>query len=182
MADYAPNHTGRFRIRYATVGQTHAMTFRYFPDGQSLDGLRNGIGSFLDALASIRFNDWTVIGADAAGVNSDIFLPVAPPVVAAGEAPPPLTSVRPLFGSFNGRSTLGSKARVYIYGINQIPTGNAAYLTDYRILGPELAAVASAVTALNAIPGQAAIDRGDVTFYPYMNIALNAYYQRKMRG
>lgn len=182
MADYAPNYTGRYRVRYSALGQTHAMTFRVFPGGGSLDPFVSGVAAFLDALSTIRTNDWTVLGADYAGVNSDLFLPASPPLVQPGTGGVLLQSARPVFGSYNGRSAGGSKCRVYIYGINQIPTGGAAYLYDYRILSTELPSVSAAVVALGAIPGHVGIDREPASWYPYMNIALNSYYQRKQRG
>lgn len=185
MADYAPNYTPRYRMRYSVLNRVHVATVRFAraeanPTGQGatlFSDLLNAVGDHLD-------QSFTVLGADVAGVDSDIFLPAA--TVPAAPMPTALAgdiSYTPIFISFVGRSTSGARCSLYLYGLHVSPTAGTNEPNDYRITSAEAAWVASAVAALNGATTAPAfaIDGNAATWYPYANVGFNAYYQRKAR-
>lgn len=187
MADYAPNYTSRYRMRYRALGQVHTAQLRI---ARSHPGpAAQGVVMFQDLLETIAGKlvaDWTVLGADVAAADSDIFLPSSSipmqPTVSAVAAD---ESYKPVYLSFVGRSTSGLRAALFIYGINFAPTGADNTSNDYRILSTEDSAIASAVAVLNNGSGSAANlvanDDAPVVWYPYANMGFNSYYQRKAR-
>lgn len=181
MADFAPNYTARYRLRYSTMGKRHAMTFRKHPGGGSLDLFIAGVDAFLTTLLPKLNADWTLLSADYAGENSDVFLPADMPTLATGGTTTPATGYRPGFISFVGRGALGSPTRLFIYGTAYLPVVSSGAAGDWRITSAEDSVIANAVGDLNTIPDHAAIDRSVPTWYPYVNCGYNGYYQRKMR-
>lgn len=81
----------------------------------------------------------------------------------------------PLFGTFVGRGSTGRRCRLTIFGYK-------LDLSSYRVTAVENTAVADAVATLNA-PTTYPIDIAStvVTWYAYLNVGYNAYYQRKVR-
>jgi hypothetical protein len=186
MADFAPNYTPRYRLRYSALGKVHVMTIR---------GSRGDVGiaargqevftDFLAAMQPYLSNTWTIVGADVAGTDSDVFLPTTalPTLPTLGAAAGDI-SYRPNFLSFVGRSTSGNRASLYLYGVLASPTAASAAPDDYRITAAEDSSIGDAVAALNgsgAGEGARAIDGNDAVWYPYANVGFNAYYQRKAR-
>jgi hypothetical protein len=184
MADYAPNYTARYRIRYVSLGKPHLATFRHTgPTRAPGAAFLTGLSDFLSATAPIRYSDWTITSAQSAAENSDIFLPESlPPAVDAGAATPGGSQFRPVFVSFQGQSDFGNRCSVYLFGIALDPAQPSPGVTgDYRINNAEDATTTAIVAALAAIPDMVAIDRAAPNWNAYMNIAYNAYYQRRAR-
>lgn len=185
MSDYAPNFTARYRIRYASLGKQHNMTFRMQGPGRTPSvPFLAGVKDFLDASAAIRYSDWTILTALSADQNSDAFLPAdVPPAITAGVATPGPISFRPVFVSFQGLSDLANRCSVYMFGVALDPAqGSPGVSLDYRITSAEDATTANLITALASIPEQIAIDRELCNWHSYMNIGYHSYYQRKARG
>jgi hypothetical protein len=187
MADYAPHHTPRLRVKYRVNGRNHSFIIRG-PRGATTWNLQ-GVQvaqEFLDAMAPQLDATFTVTGADAAGTDSEVFLPAPDyPSVSGLSAVVAGEDYRPLFCSFMGRSAQGARAALFLFGFITSPNSADNTANDYRITSSESAAVQQAVVSLNNTPGGLkahAIDGNPAVWYPYANVGFNAYYQRKARN
>lgn len=187
MADYAPNFTCRYRVKYSVLGHNHTMLFRLARGTLDFGPIALKVAAFLSALSPTLFTSWTVLGADAAPDDSDIFLPVAPPV---GFSPPSLAipaapiSESSLAWSFVGRTTGGTQCRLFLFGASQGPESVSAGGTfdDWRITTAQSGVAANAVNVLNSnSPALVGNDGVKATFYQYVNLKYNNYWVRKTR-
>lgn len=184
MADFAPNFTPRYKVRYSSLGATHTMQFRISRGSTNFTGIATKVGAFLAAIQSTLFDDWTVLGALGAFEDSDIFLPVEEPANPTGAiAVPTVLGVhRPLSISFPGRSILGQRAILYLYGAAYFPVATVATHADYRLTSAENAPIAAAITALNELsPAIVGNDDATVVWYQYANQKINDHWLRKAR-
>jgi hypothetical protein len=185
MADYAPNYTPRYKVRYTTLGATHTMQFRVGRGTTDFTGIAGKVSSFLEELSTQLFSDWTVVSAQGALEDSDVFLPAPlPSFTPSTNVPPGLTSVpRPVSISFPGRSTAGLRAILFVYGSTFFPSTGASLYADYRITSAENATIAASVTALSELaPVLVANDNETVVWYDYANLTLNDYWLRRVRA
>lgn len=184
MTDYADNFTNRLKLDYTTMGRPHSMVFRASTTpGALLPALIDDVEAFLNSFASFRFTDWTVTGASYAQAGVDFFLPVVPPVINAGLATVGGSGRGVVNINFQGLSTLGNRASIYVYGVNVDPIINAEVdESDYRILRSEDAVMANALDALAAATAITAIDGASIFWHQYANVNVNSYWQRKSRG
>jgi hypothetical protein len=116
-------------------------------------------------------------------MDSDVFLPVAMPTVAAGTNSGPLvTNAREaLSASFVGRTEGGGKARFFVYGLNVWPKDEN--FGDFKVSPTDEPTIASVFTALNTLdPALVGNDGFNAHWYPYINTKFNDYYVRKLRG
>lgn len=182
MTDYAPNNTGRYRIRYTAAGSTHNITFRYEGDTGVSAGFVSGVESFLGVLSGYMPADLGVIGAFQAVRGSDIFLPlVNAPVwnpLAGGVFADVSDSAA--FATFSGLSVLGTKARLQVMGM-KYSADDSALFGDYRIQLTDSGGLDALLPALRAIPGLVAIDGEPILWYSYLNLGYHAHFQRKAR-
>lgn len=184
MADFAPNFTARARLKYSSLGKNHSMMWRVSSAETDPTGISAKIGLFLDDLAPILFNDFTVIGLDFALADSDVFLPAPTPAfgggdVSAGGGVPTDAAVSL---SFVGRSTLGGKARMFLYGTNTGAIVRTADVNDWKLLSSEDASISAAIVRLNETsPSIVANDDSVVAWYEYVNVKYNDRWVRRMR-
>lgn len=182
MADFAPNYTARYRLRYTAAGKQHTMLFRgatkAVVDAAPFVG---NISAFLNALAPSLLGTWAVIGADVAEQDSDIFLPASVlPVITASRSGTPGTAPQvPRFCSFVGKTALGHGARIYVFGVSLAPEGTES--ANYRFEAGENANLDAAILQLQSWTALRGPDLAAVSWYSYANYGLNAYYQRKAR-
>lgn len=187
MADYAPNFTARYRLRYSTLGLQHAIVIRLPSNVVQADitPYVQKLGSFLQAISAGRYTDWTMLNGAFAPANSDVFLPAQLPTnVGPGlsAVPPVVTfSHRSLSYSWPGRSTAGHRAILYLITVS---TGaeTAADIADARLTSQENTAIADSVNALNASPPFVGNDDKGAVWYPYVNLKHNSYWTRQSRG
>jgi hypothetical protein len=183
MADYAPNYTGRYRVRYHGGGLNHSMSFRTV-SGSPTDnaGVLVDVQAFLDALAGDMFDDWFVISTAAAIVDTDVFLPVTGPVVSGGgpvfAGSPPKYKAGSI--SFTGRTTSGLRAIVYVYGTDYVIDG-ATPGFDLRVYSTEDTGISNAVAALNGAGFIVGNDGQQIVWNPYANVKTNDYWGKKVR-
>lgn len=187
MPDFAPNYTARYRVRYSVGGAVHTCQLRVEPAAQTITGVSTiGAAVFTDlftALSSLLSDDFTILGADAAVQDSDIFLPADALPVGAGSLGQTIDlGYRPLNLSFVGRSSVGGRAVFRVFGVATNPMGAPTIENDYRLTSAESVPIASATNALNLASGVLlANDGANVTWYPYANINVNAYWQKRAR-
>lgn len=189
MADFAPNYTARYRIRYSTLGHEHSMLWR-IARGTGTTGLAlmvAKVGDFLTAVKVARFTDWTIISAEYAPEDVDIFAPAAVPSPDAGTATIPTNpkSQSTFAVSFIGRSTAGQKARFYVYGWDGSPeiSVGPAVADDFRLYSAESGTVAAGVAELaSGAPDIVASDNFSVIWYSYVNGKYNDHWVASGRG
>lgn len=185
MADYAPNFTARLRIRYSTGGRTHSLVWRAVAGTTDPAGITAKMGLFLADLAPNLYNDWNILSADWAPADSDVFLPTPMPTsptgaVAAGGAP---NSYDAFSLSFVGRSTMGHKARFFIYGSALAAEVALTTGVDFRFRSAEIASISAGIVRLNETsPLVAANDGVGVVWYEYANGKYNDYWVRRLRA
>lgn len=187
MADYAPNFTARYRIRYQTLNLQHTLQVR-LPSTvlqTELGPYVTKLANFLSMTAPFRFTDWTVLGASFAPANSDVFLPAQIPtgIASGGVALPTVVtfSHTSLAFSWPGRSVLGHRGIIYLITTS---TGaeTAADIANARLTASENVSVIDSVNALNAAPSFVGNDNQSWVAYPYVNLKFNSYWNRRARG
>jgi len=186
MPDFAPNYTVRYKLTYSTLSRIHTVQVRAVRGSGAAGafGVRDRLRAVIDALAPVRYTDWTVLGGAYALEDSDIFLPDPAPgafVVGAAAIPANPKSEGTAHINFMGLSALGHKASFFLYGVGLTPEAAGATADDFRVITGENAQVLAAVTAANAGTGIAANDNNIVVWKPYVNVAYNGYYKRRVR-
>lgn len=187
MADYAPNFTARYRLRYSVLGLTHTMQWR-IARGAGVTGLNNmvlKVAAFLAALETGLVSSWTILSATYAEEDSDIFLPAGTPSAPTGTQSDAgsLKSQSVVSTGFVGRSNLGQKARVFVYGFRQGPEDAETDADDFRLLAAESTEIDDAVVVLNnGSPNVVGSDDAVVSWYSYANVKYNDYWLRQIRG
>lgn len=187
MADFAPNFTPRYVLTYSVLGHVHRNLWRIARGAgpAEINALVLKLAAFYNAFSSSRFTDWTALSATFTPEDSDISVPTAIPAIAAGTAPIPTNSKSEgiLSTCFLGRSNLGQKARVFVYGLAVSPEVAGAAQDDFRLTTSESAAISSAVTVLNnGSPNLVASDNSIVGWYSYVDLKYNDYWLRKVRS
>lgn len=184
MADFAPNYTARFRIKYSTQGRNHSLTWRIASGSAGPADVTAKMGDFLAAIEGFLYTDWTIISADYAPANSDIFLPTALPANPTGASNVAIEpqSSDAMAVSWVGRTTLGGRARFFIYGMDTAGLLATATGDDWRVTAVESPDIAAGVTVLdNESPSLVGNDDAAVNWYPYVNLKYNDRWVRKMR-
>jgi len=184
MADFAANYTARIRLQYSSLGRTHKMLWRVnsVSEGALVAGA-NELANFLNALSPVRFVDWTELAWEWSNAGDNFFVPFAPgSVIDAGDVSLTGNYDANVFLGFQGITSLGNRASIFVYGVAFVPQTQVANVqNDYRILSSENANIAAGVDELNAAVVNCGIDAANVFWKEYANIGYNAYWQRKSR-
>jgi hypothetical protein len=184
MSDFAPNFTARYRFRYSSLGKTHTMTWRLASGTTDPTALIAKIGLFLGEFESNLYSDFTILSADFALADSDVFLPAGLPsepsgAVTASGAP---ASDAAVALSFIGRSIAGGRARMFLYGTAYPAAMRSSSGGDYKFLSSEDADVSAGIVRLNETsPAIVANDNENVVWYEYVNVKANDKWVRKLR-
>jgi hypothetical protein len=184
MADFAPNYTARYRFRYSSLGKTHACTWRVASSVTDPTSVAAKVGLFLADMEGSLWDDFTVIGADFALADSDIFLPAVPPDQPAGAVGVGASNVSDAaFAlSFVGRTTLGGKARFFLYGTNDVELVRDTKGNDLKLLSSESTQISDAVVRLNETgPSLVGNDDAVAVWYEYVNMKYNDRWVRRLR-
>ena len=188
MADFAPNYTARYRLHYSSLGKAHSMLWR-IERGTGSTGLAVMIAKvedFLNTLTAARYTDWEVLSAEYAPEDVDIFAPASVPAPDTGTVAIPTDPVSQscLSTGFVGRSDVGQKARMFIWGCNFNPeAGSAAVADDFRVHSSEHAIIAAAILELNSGgPPIQASDNHNVSWYTYVNVKYNDHWVARSRS
>jgi len=186
VADFAPNFTTRYLLRYSVVGRVHSQLWRApssVTDLTGLAGLISKVGAYYAEMAPKIWSDFSFLSASWAPADSDIFLPASTPGAITGEVSVATAalSANALAISFVGRSDHGEKARMFQYGVAVNPA-DSPNANDFRIHSSEDTHISSAIGVLNeSAPALVANDDHDATFYDYVNVKYNDYWTRKSR-
>ena len=184
MADFAPNFTARFRVRYSSLGKSHSMMWRVASSTTDPTAISAKVGLVLDDLAPLLFNDFTIIAADFALADTDVFLPAPSPAFGGGDvsAAGGVPNDAAVSVSFVGRTTLGNKARMFLYGTNSGAVMRTTTAQDFKLTSAESAAVSAAIVRINET-GPAIVGNDDAvaSWYEYVNVKYNDRWLRRFR-
>lgn len=145
MADYAPNFTARYKLRYSFEGDTHVCTTRW-PSGATKaaneDAAITFWAGFLGLTEDLRHTSFDVLDAEYAEADSNVFLPATPPLeVSPGlRAAASGSSSRIMHSIWQGRSIAGARMRFQMFGLLWA-TADSAEGVDFYILPTENGAV-----------------------------------------
>lgn len=187
MADFAPNFTARYVVRYSVLGLEHSMQFRIarLAGSVGLTNMTAKVGGFLAALQPLMFADFTILGAKYSAEDTAFFVPATIPTSPTGAitAPAQPKSQSILATSFVGLSSQGHKARMFVYGLSIGPENTAlATFDDFRVTGSDTADVAGAIAILNnGSPNIVGGDNNTVLWYSYVNTKYNDFHLRGIR-
>lgn len=186
MADFVSNSTQRYRMRYRSAGFVHTMLWRFQPGGvgDNPAGWSAKVEQVIGALGTLLSSDFVPLAAEAAPAGSDVFLPSSVPFIEVTGSPD-LTGMphAALSLGFVGRSALGQRARMFVFGVNMDINTGIPEQRDWRLGAGEDSRVSSAISILNDLsPECVATDGGVVQWYPYVNLKFNDYWIRKQRG
>jgi len=173
MAPLPPNSTPRFRFTYAQGSFEHSFQIRS-EDSPATVG--NVVDQFLTAFGTGVYAT-TLIGAEFAADNSDIFNPVVTGfegnTYGTGAAP---TQEVPWAFTFVGRTPGGRRCRLALFGAKSL-------FTNYRATPAEAAFIADALDVLTSNTGIImGIDANDVIWKPYANIQVNDHWLKEVRS
>jgi len=187
MPDYAPNFTARYRLTYSVLSHQHTMLWRIqrAVGSVGLALMVDKVRQYLDAMAPVRFTDWTEVSAEYAPEDVDIFAPAALPGSIAGTAVIPANSKSQgaLAISHVGRSSAGQKARMFLYGTDFSPENPNVITDDFRVFTAENGIIALGVAELNSgAPSIMASDNLPVLWYSYVNAKYNDYWVAQTRS
>lgn len=185
MPDFAPNYTARYRLHYNVLGLAHTMTWRVASSVTDPSGVADKMGLFLSDLAENLWSNFTIIGADFAPADSDIFLPaVMPDPVTGGASVASFHQTDKSFAiSFVGRSDHGQKARFFLYGTSFAVNVRDAQIDDWKITSAESpTSISDAIVRLNETsPALVGNDDHTVVWYEYVNCKYNDRWVRRQR-
>jgi len=181
MAPLPESNTARILVHYTSQGNEHTLQLRWNGDPNLTPAaVTTTLQNILNAIAPFRVSDWTITSIEIIQQGTNIALPFlgTVPTLTVG-AQPPSTLSQATSLNFIGRSALGRRWRVQIFGV-----GFPSVETDFRLTTAEDATIANTVAALSPgiSPNVAAIDGASITVYPYANQSVNAYWQRESRG
>lgn len=176
------NNTGRLFIDYTTGRLEHTLIFRFGASATAADALGRA-ELFLGALQSLLAPNWAPVSARVQEAGELIALPfdLGGLTEFSGGLPTDIPEAdEPRQFKWVGRGvTSGRKTSVGLYGLG------IAQPPDYRYSGLELQGQLEnalnvlrngAVTAPVTIAGDAA------TWYDYVNVQYNSYWERRARG
>lgn len=184
MADYAPNYTARYRVKYSSLGKTHSMTWRLDAGTTTFSAVATKMGLFLADMAGNFWADWTVIGADAALADSDVFLPAPAPAQPTGTVGINIATISDAaFAlSFVARTIAGEKARFFLYGTSLPIAVRSGTGNDFKVLASENSGVSAGIVRLNQTsPALVGNDNQTAIWYEYANMKYNDRWVRKLR-
>lgn len=178
MAPLPQNNTARVIYEYSWPHGDGQFQVRYEENTGSVGAVDSYVLGFLSALDPLLSANWTITGQRFQRAGSSISLPVPPISFTSTAGDTADEAKRPLELSFQGRSEGGRKASLSIYGTRiTVPA-------IYRILYGVLADVDAVLDYLqnNGQPSvPRAIDGEYITWYRYVNLNYNSYYERQAR-
>lgn len=188
MADFAANYTPRYRVNYRVGGNDHSFIWRV-PRGltrSDVPDYRDHATAFLNALTVLRFASWTVLSAEWAEQDTDIFLPTAAPAPDVGASTEIGASVAKFITQyrFESRSVgpAGARGSFSIFGLSL--DINDAINSNFRIFGIENATISLALGVLTEVSGPTlvCVDAAFALWRPYVNTKINDHWVYEKRG
>ena len=188
------NNTNRVYLDYVTGSHSgateHTISGRFEDEVTAQDAVVFLAGIIMNGVqASNLYAGWRFTGARAQARDTNISMPVAlPPAVAAfvgtGSSADWVPSSEAIEATFQGRSAIsGRRVDISIYGIN---IGTVLQFRYAASTPNDIGALTTRVLALlnnSEFPlGLVAIDGSWPTWYQYINLQYNSYWEGRKRG
>lgn len=192
MAPLNPNTSGRVYFDYVTgdqaTSQEHTIMMRFgVGPGFDLGDAQDEFLAFLSSYGAIEFADgWRVLGVRLSQPLQDISLPFSlTPGLAAfvgtGGTISPSEEAREW--THQGRSfTSGRRVDLSLYGLVLSDPPNFRVVGGPGTFPTKVATAASNLTLQSAAGYFTAIDGSPATWYPYLNMNYNSYWERRIRS
>lgn len=184
MAPLPPSNTARVFFDYDTGRHLHTVQIRHdTAAGGDIVAVQSRFFDFLTAIQGDLVAGWRLVAMRVAAQGSDITLPVDMSSELAnfvgGGQPAISEAAEALQATWVGRSpTTGRRVRLSLYGTDQPLPGNFRF-------GPGETSLASAAAfaALELNPACfIAIDGSNPTWYTYVDVQYNSYWETALRG
>jgi hypothetical protein len=188
MADFAQNYTPRYRVNYRVGGNEHSFIWRV-PRGTTRGDVTpyaTRATLFLDALEDLRYASWTVLGAEWAEQDTDIFLPTTAPTPVAGASTEIGSSVAKFITQyrFESRSVgpAGARGSFSIFGLSL--DIDDSIMSNFRVHGIENGTISTALGVLTEVGGPVlvCVDGATALWRPYVNVKINDHWVYEKRG
>jgi len=186
--DFAANYTPRYRVNYRVGGDEHSFIWR--AERGTVRGdvapYASKATTFLDALEDLRYASFTILGAEWAEQDTDIFLPTTAPSPVPGAATEIGSSVAKFITQyrFESRSVAPSGARgsFAIFGLSL--DIDDAINANFRIHTTENGTISTAIGVLTEVggPSLVCVDNGFALWRPYVNTKINDHWLYEKRG
>jgi hypothetical protein len=185
MPAYYPAWTARVRIKY-TVGRfSHNFLLRYPgpSTGSGLTDVMAAFGDFLTALEPLMYDDFQVVSAATADIDSTVFLPIANTLTPAGGVASATREPQEeaTAWSFVARTTGGNPWKFSLFGLARSAI-EAASGQDYRIRFGENGDIDAALGVLNlnstAFIGN---DANPLHWFGYVDWKDNDHFVKQIR-
>jgi len=175
MAPLPHNNTDLVIVDYSQGPRNHSFEVRVDTLSE-IEAIETVIGAFLVAVGGlVGAAEITAVRGQAAGSNISLPFPISSLVGTTFGVGTTNNETVPFFLNFVGRSTGGRRVSLALFG-------KSGSLSDYRLTSSEETEIAAAVAILNGSEGTfLAIDDLPAIWYPYANVGVNAYWQRKQR-
>lgn len=192
MAPINPNNTGRVYFDYLTgnlaTSQEHTLMMRFaVGPGFDLGDAQDIFLDFLNAYGTVEFaTGWRVQGVRLSQVGDDFSLPfpVTPALAAfvgTGGNLGPSQEAREW--THQGRSfTTGRRVDLSLYGVVEADPDNFRVTGGVSGFAAKVAAAANYLTLASTTGYFVAIDGNAATWYQYLNMNYNSYWERRIRS
>lgn len=185
MADYAPNFTPRWIVRYRAAGIEHDIMVRV-ARGIAGDGIRIAgdpiIGDIFPNLATILAEDFEAIAAWYIEQDSDVRVLSTTGVAVSGAWDfTPASGVQKVTAATFSGNAAGSKVRYSVYGLNLSQDLASNQAGDGIVTGAELSVIADVVSDLNASTAVRAINNVRPVFYNRVTVKVNDHLLKLVR-
>lgn len=178
MAPLPYNNTGIVEVTYNAGPARHVLQIRQ-RTGATQAAVVNAARNFCDSISDFVPIGLSFESATYQAPGATFSLPIPwEAIPGSGGAFVPAENVeRPLYVTFQGRSSGGRRVRIFVFTTQITPNEG-----DYRFEPGELPAFSSGLTTLNNFTADiGAIDGLPVTWYTFANFGYNAYWQRASR-
>jgi len=176
MAPLPANNTARYFFRYSCGGVNHKLIVRC--TDEIVEGtISDVISTILDAIGDEFFAS-AAVGMDYQPSGSDFSVPATyTGLVTTWGSGSPADSGTPMFAGMAGRGSDGRRNTWHLFGFKRLGD-----VLDYRFNVSADAAWNEALAAIVAADGMfLTIGGTKAVYHPYVNVGVNAYWQRKMR-
>ncbi len=177
MAPIPSNNTGCLFVIYQVCGEDHTMLIRYTATGTVSNAM--AVAHLVFSAVGAISREITIIQALHRLINTNVTFPITwagDPTYGSGAGTHDETAY---FMDFVGRTNLGSRARISVFGFPFSKDGTGH---DFRLLEGEDSTVAAVLAVLDAASlAGCAVDGELAVWHRYANVGTNAYWRNRIR-
>lgn len=177
---YEPANTARLYLDYTAIGRSHTLIFRFPTDGQAAAAV-GAAQDWAEQVATKMYLNTAWTGARMSAQGVDVTNPLPWDNVPGAEGSNGIARNAPRFVSWVGRTSFGTRARWFLYGVAPV----AETPGDYRYTGEEdvnIAFVDDLMRSFIEEMGVVAVDFQVPILKSYVNTGYNTYHQRQQRS